>query len=525
MADISRLHPLPFGGEPPPSRFTCPFCYTAHPLCVAAAARLRQEISLHPEWQADLRQGKMLGVLVVEGGYLAAFSGTLCGRGDVGFFVPPVFDLHEPDCHFQREEREISLINKQIERLDARRLPKIQRMREHLAALRLQADQEIEKARERKRDGKPWHDVSLSQYLNAEIHRAKARWRERIAAVEGEIARLEAGAQALRDERMRRSARLQEWLFSQFAFLNARGESLSLGQIFSPAAPPSGAGECCAPKLLQYAFAHGLRPLCMAEFWVGESPKDELRVEGNFYPSCQGKCKPILSWMLQGLEVDDDPLLQEYSLLVERMRIIYEDADIAVVVKPAGMLSVPGKLALPSVKSEIERLLPHCDGPLIAHRLDMATSGLMVLALNDGAYHRLQEQFVRHTVVKRYVARLQSPLPPGAEGEISLPLCANPADRPRQMVSQRYGRRAVTRYRASLDDPRTVYFWPLTGRTHQLRLHAAHPLGLGNPIVGDALYGKPSTRLFLHADYLRFIHPATGQTVSFTSGPDGWHFR
>ncbi|MCD8302129.1 MAG: pseudouridine synthase [Prevotellaceae bacterium] len=523
--DSSRIHPLPCVGEPPPSRFTCPFCYTAHPLCVAAVGRLRQEILLHPEWQADLRQGKMLGVLVVDGAYLAAFSGTLCGRGDVGFFVPPVFDLHDPDCHFQQEEREISLINKEIGRLDAQLHPQLQLLRDRLAALRLQADQEIEEARERKRSGERAPDVGRSQYLNAEIHRAKVRWRERLAAVEGEIARLEAGAQALRDERMRRSARLQEWLFSRFTFLNARGESLSLGEIFSPAVPPAGAGECCAPKLLQYAYAHGLRPLCMAEFWMGESPKDEARVEGNFYPSCQAKCGPILAWMLQGLAVDDNPLLREYSLLAERMRIIYEDADIAVVVKPAGMLSVPGKLSLPSVRSEIERLLPRCSGPLIVHRLDMATSGLMVLALGWEAYHRLQEQFVRHTVVKRYVARLQRPLLAGAEGEISLPLCANPADRPRQMVSGRHGRRAVTRYRASATDPSTVYFWPLTGRTHQLRLHAAHPQGLGNPIVGDALYGKPSSRLFLHADYLQFIHPSTGEKVSFTSEPEGWHFR
>ncbi len=425
-----------------PRRFTYPFLYTPHPLCVKAAGAVKAEVARHPEWQPNLREGKMLGVLVVEGGYLAAFSGTLCGRSALPYFVPPVFDLHDPDGHFQQEERAISLINTRLQLMPP-------------------------------------------------------------------------DANELRKERKERSAALQQWLFDQFVFLNAKGERRSLCDIFAPAVPPGGAGECCAPKLLQYAYSHGLRPLCMAEFWVGDTPKGEIRQEGNFYPACQGKCKPILKWMLEGLAVDPNPLLAEYDKIVKRLRIVYDDKDIVVVVKPAGMLSVPGKDDLPSVQSEVRRLFPEATGPLIVHRLDMATSGLMVLALNEEAYHDLQDQFVRHAVEKRYTAQLERPMEAGQKGVITLPLCPNPYDRPRQVVNYEYGRRAVTRYEVT--SPDTIHFYPETGRTHQLRMHAAHPDGLDNPILGDTLYGNvPSDRLHLHADLLTFTHPATGERLTFT---------
>ncbi len=384
---------------------------------------------------------------MVEEGYLAAFSGTICGKSDLSFFVPPVFDLHDPDCLFQREEREISLINREIERME--------------------------------------HKGNIAcEQLNT-----------------------------LKEVRARRSAELQQWLFRQFSFLNARGESKNLLEIFGDKMPPAGTGECCAPKLLQYAFAHSLRPLCIAEFWMGLSPKEEIRVEGNFYPACQSKCKMLLTWMLQGLDVDPNPLTAEYQRIVVQMRVVYSDSDIVVVQKPAGMLSVPGKDDLPSVKSEIERMFPDCSGPLIVHRLDMAASGLMVLALNSDSYHCLQEQFIRHKVIKRYIAHLEKPIAPSAEGTITLPLCPNPYDRPRQMASYKYGRKAVTRYKAIGEH--TIYLWPETGRTHQLRMHMAHPEGLNNPIVGDAIYGVPADRLHLHADFLQFLHPTTNEMIAF----------
>ncbi|MCD8304458.1 MAG: pseudouridine synthase [Prevotellaceae bacterium] len=500
-----------------------------------AAERLKGEILRHDDWMREIALGKMLGVLVVEGGYLAAFSGTLCGKGELPFFVPPVFDLHDPRGHFQEEEREISLINAEISRRESELRPNLERLRDELAAMRLQGEREIAAAKERKKSVERAYNERItsverayneritsveraynertSQFLNAEIHRAKVKWRQRIAEKEDEIRQKEAETLPLREERMRRSAELQEWLFGQFAFLNARGESRSLREIFAGNTPPSGAGECCAPKLLQYAYKHGLRPLCMAEFWMGASPKDEIRQEGQFYPACQSKCKPILSWMLQGLEVDENPLTREYDRLVAQLRVLYSDEDIAVIVKPAGMLSVPGKEDLPSVKSEVARVFPKSSGPLIVHRLDMATSGLMVLALNEEAYHNLQGQFLRHSVVKRYVARLEKPIDVGAKGVISLPISANPDDRPRQMVSLDRGRRAVTRYAVVGD--RLVYLFPETGRTHQLRLHCAHPDGLNNPIKGDALYGTPADRLYLCADFLQFSHPRTAETLSF----------
>ncbi len=519
-----RLHCLSFAEEERPPRFTFPFYYSPHPLCVRAAERLKGEILRHDDWASEIALGKMLGVLVVEGGYLAAFSGTLCGKGELPFFVPPVYDLHNPRGHFQEEEREISLINAEIERRESELRPNLERLRDELAAMRLQGEREIAAAKERRTNGQRTDNERItnvqraynerrSQFLNAEIHRAKVKWRQRIAEKEDEIRQVEAETLPLREERMRRSQELQEWLFGQFVFLNARGESKSLREIFADVQPPAGAGECCAPKLLQYAYRHGLRPLCMAEFWMGTSPKDEIRREGQYYPACQSKCKPILSWMLQGLEVDENPLTREYDRLVAQLRVLYSDEDIAVVAKPAGMLSVPGKEDLPSVKSEVARLFPRSSGPLIVHRLDMATSGLMVLALNEEAYHNLQGQFLRHSVVKRYVAQLEKPIDLGAKGVISLPISANPGDRPRQMVSLDRGRRAVTRYAVVGD--RLVHLWPETGRTHQLRLHCAHPDGLNNPIKGDALYGTPADKLYLCADFLQFSHPRTGERLSF----------
>lgn len=428
----SRLHPLPAEaqGIEPPRQFTYPFCYTPHPLCRIAAEEVKREVGRHVDWQTDIGKGKMLGVLVVEGGFLAAFSGTLCGRSTLPYFVPPVFDLH--GTYFEEEEARISA------------LPK------------------------------------------------------------GE-------------EQKVRSQALQQWLFGQFRFLNAIGETSSLTNIFGEHTPPSGAGECCAPKLLQYAYQHRLKPLCMGEFWMGRPPKGEIREEGHFYPSCQAKCRPILGWMLQGLDVEENPLRRDYDRLIAQLRIIAEDDDIVVVDKPAGLLSVPGKDDLPALSDIIRQRYPKAEGPLIVHRLDMDTSGLMVLALNTDAYHRLQDQFIRHTVEKRYRALLEHPMPIGERGRIDLPLCPNPYDRPRQMVHEEYGRRAITNYEivGEEDGHTVVYLWPETGRTHQLRVHMAHPEGLGNPIVGDRLYGSPGERLMLFADELAFQHPTSGERMHF----------
>ena len=429
---MSLIHPL-IADIPLPERFTYPFCYEPHPLCLMAAEEVKREIErMHPQ------EGKMFGVLVVKAeqglGFLAAYSGLLEGRNDWPYFVPPVFDAQLPDGHFKQTERVISA-----------------------------------------KGG----DKQMSQEL-------------------------------------------QTWLFHQYQLLNAKGETKDLVDIWqdyhcSPRIrnryplPPGGTGDCCAPKLLQYAFSHGLRPICMAEFWWGPSPKSEIRHQGQFYPACRGKCKPILTWMLQGLDVDPNP--EETGASHLNIEIIYEDDVLAVINKPSGLLSVPGRTEDHSVATIA---MEHWPGSLPVHRLDMGTSGLMVIAKTKEAYVSLQEQFVKRTVKKRYIALVEG-IVKEPKGRITLPLIFDPMNRPRQMVDYQRGKSAVTEYEV-LDarDGRTLLaLYPHTGRTHQLRMHCAHPDGLGCPIVGDELYGHKAERLCLHCDQIEFAHPVTGERMSF----------
>ena len=520
-----RLHPLDFRGILPPRRFTYPFAYQPHPLVRLAADQVMAEVERHSEWATELAEGKMLGVLVVEGGYLAAFSGTLCGRSDLPFFVPPVFDLHTPGCHFQVEEREISAINRRISKLEQEHetltlQSELQNLQETSRAEidrfsnQMAADRAQRHLLRQTALSIPEQEALIreSQHQKAELKRLKESWKNKLKEKQQQLDERLAPIRALKEERARRSARLQQWLFDKFTFRNAEGHTQSLSDIFGDQTPPAAAGECCAPRLLQYAYLHGLRPLCMGEFWVGRSPVGAPRVAGHFYPSCQSRCHPILGWMLRGLDVDPNPLAERQQELAKQLRIIYADAHIVVVDKPSGLLSVPGKEDLPSVQSIIAERYAH-EGPMTVHRLDMDTSGLMVVALTTAAYHDLQQQFLTRTVEKRYRARVTRPLTPGQEGDITLPLAVNPDDRPRQMVSDEHGKPARTHYRVT--SPHQVLLWPHTGRTHQLRLHLAHPRGLDSPIEGDALYGTPSSRLHLCADRLSFTHPVTGERLHF----------
>ena len=315
------------------------------------------------------------------------------------------------------------------------------------------------------------------------------------------------------------SQELQLWLFHQYQLLNARGETKDLVDIWQSyysreklrrkfPLPPGGTGDCCAPKLLQYAYQHGLKPVCMAEFWWGAPTKEEVRQHLNFYPACRGKCKPILTWMLQGLDVDPNP----ETLGLQRMEIptVYEDDALLVVDKPSGMLSVPGRIEDYSVETVMHERYPDS---IVAHRLDMGTSGLLIVAKNGDAYRILQQQFIRHEVRKKYIALLEHP--GQGTGVISLPLRPDPMNRPRQVVDMAHGKRAVTRYEFIGD--RLVALWPETGRTHQLRIHCAHPDGLSNPIVGDELYGTRSQRLCLHAAEIWFRHPVSGDEMHIKS--------
>ena len=539
-----------------PEKFTYPFHYTPHPLCVLAAEEVKEYIASRKEWQEELASGKMFGVLIVQTnnritnneenqiGYLAAFSGNLDGKNLHPYFVPPVYDLLQPEGFFKIEEEQISAINIRIRELensssylDSKEKWKIET--EQAKAVLNQAKAELKmakEAREIRRQSSPElsgeEQASLireSQYQKAEYKRLEKKWKKRLEELEMEVRHFDIEIERLKTERKERSAALQRKLFEQFRMLNAQGEVKDLYTIFEQTVqkvPPAGAGECALPKLLQYAYLHQLKPLAMAEFWWGDSPKNEIRHHGYYYPSCKGKCEPILQHMLQGLEVDENPLLNPVHE-EEELEIVFEDEWLLVVNKPAGMLSVPGKAEdRDSVYHRLKKKYPEATGPMIVHRLDMATSGLLLVAKTKEVHQDLQAQFANRSIKKRYVAVLDGIVLSERTGRIELPLCLNPLDRPRQIVSKEYGKEAITEYKIisesekiideserSINEPRKytrIVFYPLTGRTHQLRVHAAHPEGLGCPILGDELYGKKADRLYLHAEYIEFRHPIYG---------------
>ena len=513
-----------------PEKFTYPFHYTPHPLCVAAAGEVGRYLSTKGEWQGELRKGKMFGVLIVrtgegEVGYLAAFSGILAGKNRHTYFVPPVYDVQEPDGFFRIEEEQISGINRRIEELQADVRYKDSKQR--LADETILAGQVLDDIRGRMKAAKVERDrlrstvtrvdseqlIRESQFQKAELKRQKQYWKDHLASLQAEVEVFETEIERLKAERKTRSAALQQWLFKQFRMLNARGEERDLCNLFKDTVqktPPAGAGECAAPKLLQYAYRNGWQPLAMAEFWWGDSPKNEIRRHGYYYPACKGKCGPILKHMLQGLHVEKNPLETDMHRGTE-LEIMYEDEWLSVVNKPAGMLSVPGKSDIDSVYGRVRRMYPEETGPMGVHRLDMATSGLILIAKTKEVHQNLQAQFKNRTVCKRYVAWLDG-IVEKKEGHIELPLRPDPEDRPRQVVDAVHGKPAVTDYAVlHYDSGRTfISFIPKTGRTHQLRVHSAHPLGLNAPIVGDELYGRKADRLYLHAEYLGFIHPVSG---------------
>lgn len=538
--DDSRwpLHRFPQPVDPAtlPARFTCPFCYTPHPLCIAAASCVQEYLATCRAWSDELAAGKMFGVLVVrhpEGGvgFLAAFSGNLAGSNRHPYFVPPVYDMLRPGDFFRQEEAAISALNGRVARLE--RDPQLCEARAELERLTRQAACALDEARtaalrakaERDRQRAEHPDeahlaalVRQSQHEKAELRRLRQRWNERLAAARARVGALTEEVVRLKDERHRRSAELQHRLFARFRMLNARGEVRDLNELFADTpqrVPPAGAGECAAPKLLQYAYVSGLHPVAMAEFWWGASPRGEVRRHGCYYPACRGKCGPILRHMLQGLDVDPNPLERPAAACGEP-RVFWEDASLAVVCKPAGMLSVPGLGGGTSLLAWLRDRYPHATGPLLVHRLDMATSGLLLCAKTLDAYRRLQAQFCNRTVRKRYVALLDGAVA-ADEGVVELPMRADWEDRPRQRVCFEHGAPARTEYRVlSREGGVTrVALHPVTGRTHQLRVHASHPSGLDAPIVGDTLYGRGGNRLFLHAESLTFRHPFTGEELHF----------
>ncbi len=540
----------------PPHQFTFPFCYEPHPLCRLAAAEVEHHIVESGVWQGETSCGKMFGVLVVryelgvrnyelgvrscELGFIAAYSGLLAGRNDWAYFVPPVFDAQQPDGHFKVTERSISDINREIDCI--RHSDEYKRVKAEEAALRQKAADRIAAMKQRIASAKAERDrrrsdaqtgllqiseaeaaamTRESQTLKADLRRLKQRLDMELSAAHALTFQYDERIAALRQRRRSMSDELQRWLFMQYRMLNARGEERNLIDIFSTTThgiPPAGAGDCCAPKLLQYAYSHGLQPVCMAEFWWGESPRQEIRHHLSYYPACRSKCLPILTHMLQGLDVEPNPLTATAS---EELKIVYEDDAICVVDKPAGMLSVPGKDNVESVESIMRQRWHQYDGnPIMVHRLDRDTSGLMVVARTLEAYHSLQQQFACRTAAKRYEAVLDG-VPALQQGTISLPLMPDITDRPRQRVDMEHGKPSVTTYRVvSTQNHRTlVWLFPHTGRTHQLRVHCAHPLGLATPILGDPLYGRGTAapRMYLNAAELEITHPVTGRRMQWKS--------
>lgn len=522
-----------------PEAFTWPFHYVPHPLSVIAAEQVKGYLATRSEWSDEIARGKMFGVLVVEDsegrlGYLAAFSGNLAGSNLHDYFVPPIYDMLQPGDFFRRGEAEITAINNNISRIE--QSVEYISAKQDLETATTDAERQLTELKSVLAERKTMRDIRRnegedndvlileSQRDNADLQRLKRKLKEYVTTCAERCNVFVAELTKLKDERQRRSYLLQMQLFEQFRILNGRGEIKTLVELFAPTAqgvPPAGAGECAAPKLLQYAFLKGYKPIAMAEFWQGASPRGEVRHHDAFYPACNGKCKPILSFMLEGLNVEQNPLC---NIVPPEPHILWEDRWLVAIDKPCGMLSVEGKSGVRSVQDWFSEHYPDLLGPNIIHRLDQSTSGILILAKDKATHKAMQEQFVKRTVKKRYTALLRGVVVDDC-GTIDLPMRLDYDNRPRQMVAAD-GKRAVTEYRVlSRDGARTrVEFYPITGRTHQLRLHSAHRLGLNAPIVGDEIYGvvgagdtSAVSRLCLHASYLAFTHPHTGEEITISS--------
>jgi tRNA pseudouridine32 synthase / 23S rRNA pseudouridine746 synthase len=533
-----------------PVKFNYPFHYEPHELAKRAAKELQDYLLTQNDWQHDFGMdngndgeiiGKMFGVLVVKNeqqeiGYLCAVSGKLAGHNQHEKFVPPVFDILAEDGFFRKGESIIVDVTRRLEEKENHTdyLNAKKQLAEYIAladaelsACKIKNQQQKE-LRHKKREELEalLSDSELSAELlklnhqstadHYELKQLKKKWQGIIAEQEGRVTTFQIEIDALKEERKNRSAALQDEIFDQYYFVNKSLEKRSVGDIFKntiEGRPKAGAGECAAPKLLQYAFLNHLEPVALAEFWWGQSPKTEVRMHGHYYPACRGKCEPILGHMLKGMSVDENPMLQNPAE-GKHLSVVWEDEHIVIVNKPAEFLSVPGKKIDDSVQSRLKTLYPESTGPLVVHRLDMSTSGVLIAAKTFEIYKALQSQFIGREVKKRYVALLEGDVKEDS-GSIDLPLRVDLDDRPRQMVCYDYGKPAVTHWEViERKDGRTkVYFYPVTGRTHQLRVHAAHALGLNHPIVGDDLYGQRSTRLHLHAERIEFRHPIMDEII------------
>lgn len=533
-----------------PSQFTFPFYYTPHPLCVLAAKQLQQHLENQTDFNHDFGlednssgRGKMFGVLLVknehdEVGFLSAFSGKIADQNLLPGFVPPVFNMLTEEGFFRNEFEAIKTANADYQTFSAN--PEIAALKTQIEIdrsdylLKEQAYRQvmIENRAARKRQRQAGQQQLTSDRFKGlldelgkqsvaeknELKYLKHTLSDKLAIKETRLAVLNDQLMARKERHKAMSNALQHKLHKQYRFLDHHGTTRDLVDIFASTAtpvPPAGSGECAAPKLLHFAYQHGLKPLALAEFWWGASPKSEIRQHKNFYPSCNNKCQPILGHMLQGLNVEANPLETNWAA-DKTLEIVYQDEAMVVINKPFGLLSVPGKTIKDSVYTRLQTLFPDVEGPFVIHRLDMATSGLLVFALTKRANKSLQKQFIARGVQKRYIALLNGELTQ-PDGDINLPMRGDPDDRPRQLICIEHGKAAETHWQLIevKDGYSKVYMYPKTGRTHQLRVHSAHHLGLNMPMVGDGLYGEKADRLFLHAERLQLDHPYSKARMTF----------
>ncbi len=530
-----------------PQKFTFPFNYEPHALAEIAANELQEYLNSQEEWSHNFgfepqssgkATGKMFGVLVVQNeegelGHLWAFSGKLAGRNDHPEFVPPIYDMLDESGFYRVGERELDKLNQDYD--DLIQSDEYQRTKDQYALVLEESRKELDTLKQILREKKHKRDLVRKEDPNKEVLEElenesksdhfllKDTKRKLNAALDSsriKVRQFEDQIAKLKKERKTKSANLQRRLFESYELQSAFGVSKTVLEIFDTHGlpTPSGAGECAAPKLLQFAYINKLKPIALAEFWWGNPPEKEVRKHGQFYPACKSKCEPILSHMMKGLNVEPNPLLQDPQHF--ELDIIHEDEEIIVINKQSGLLSVPGKTDRQNVLDLVMEKFHDLRGPVIVHRLDMSTSGIMILAKNEKAYHMLQEQFARRIIKKRYLAELTGRLKE-KQGSINLPLRVDLDNRPRQLVCFEHGKDAYTRweYLREKDGNTLVYFYPETGRTHQLRVHASHKLGLNAPIVGDELYGKAGKRLHLHAEFIEFKHPKSDDQISFSAPP------
>ena len=528
-----------------------PYNYEPHTIAKIAAQELQQYLKTQTDFQHDFgiknpnsltAMGKMFGVLVVKTekgklGYLAAFSGKLANKVQHKHFVPPVFDMLNENGFYKKIENELNSINHKIENLTIKNASQQKEYNSILVAHQNLWTIENEKIKLRQQQRRQTYksiknnltDNKLKEYQeqinqlklneNFYLREYQSYLDDKLNKQFSNFIQNETVIENLKKLRAEKSASVQQQIFEQYSFINTKGAAKNLVTIFSKTNQniPAGAGDCCAPKLFQYAFKHGLTPIALAEFWWGKPLESSVRKHSYFYPACIGKCKPILTHMLKGLPVNPNPLFEELSN-AKPIDFIYEDEYLAVIHKPHNLLSVAGTEIKDSVEVRMQNRYPKATGPLIVHRLDMSTSGIMLIAKTKEIHKALQEQFANKTIKKRYVAILNGKLT-RKSGSIDLPLKVDFHHRPKQMVCLSNGKKALTNWEllSQKDTFSRVHFYPITGRTHQLRMHAAHPLGLNTAILGDELYGKRSKRLYLHAEFIEFMHPVLNKTLNFTA--------